>query len=63
MSDPLLRIRNRHIAGSGDPPIVNDDDPNIYTGYFENSFGEQVDLHMPPKIEGGVVAWRRHRVE
>jgi hypothetical protein len=41
MSDPLLSIRNRHILGSGDPPIFNNDDPNVYTGYFVNEHGEQ----------------------
>lgn len=41
MSEPLLRIRNRHAPGCGDPPIVDGDDPDIYVGYFENPFGEQ----------------------
>ncbi len=41
MSDPLLTIRNYHAPGCGDPPIVTDDDTNIYIGYFENIHGEQ----------------------
>lgn len=41
MSEPLLRIRNRHGAGCGDPPIINSDDPDLYIGYFENRHGEQ----------------------
>ena len=41
MSDPLLRIHNHHPGGCGDPPIIHSDDPNLYIGYFENTFGEQ----------------------
>ena len=41
MSEPLLQIRNHHAGGSGDPPIVSGNDPNVYIGYFENAFGEQ----------------------
>ncbi len=41
MSEPLLRIHNRHVAGCGDPPIVNNDDPDLYIGYFENPYREQ----------------------
>ena len=41
MSEPLLRIRNHHSAACGDPPIVSDEDPDIYIGYFENRYGEQ----------------------
>ena len=41
MPDPLLQIRNRHSVACSDPPIVNNDDPNVYLGYFENVFGEQ----------------------
>jgi hypothetical protein len=41
MSEPLLRIRNRHGAGCGEPPIINSDDLHLYIGYFENRYGEQ----------------------
>ena len=41
MSEPLLKIRNRHAVACGDPPIVNGDDPDLYIGYFENLHGEQ----------------------
>ena len=41
MPEPLLRIMNNHTASCGDPPILAGDDPNQYTGYFENGFGEQ----------------------
>ena len=41
MSEPLLRIRNHHIPGFGDPPIIDGDDANIYVGYFANEHGEQ----------------------
>ncbi len=41
MSEPMLRIRNHHSASCGDPPIVSDEDPDNYIGYFENRYGEQ----------------------
>jgi len=41
MSEPLLRIRNKHSPACGDPPIVDSDNPNVYIGYFENEYGEQ----------------------
>lgn len=39
-SEPLLRVSNHHAPSCGDPPIVGDDDPDAYIGYFENAFGE-----------------------
>ena len=41
MPDPLLKVRNHHLASCGDPPIIVEDDTNTYIGYFENPFGEQ----------------------
>jgi hypothetical protein len=41
MSEPLLRIQNHHVPGMGDPPILNNDDPNIYIGYFASDYGDQ----------------------
>jgi hypothetical protein len=41
MSEPLLRIRNHHSPACGAPQLVEDDDPALYVGYFENAFGEQ----------------------
>lgn len=62
MSDPLLTVRNHHSPGSGDPPIVNDDDPKIYIGYFENDCGEQwiFTCHRETKAArlcGGDIDW------
>lgn len=62
MSDPLLEIRNKHAVASGDPPIVNSDDPNIYIGYFENALGEQwVFTHNRntgvSELRGGDIGW------
>lgn len=41
MSEPLLKISNHHVPGSGDPPIIDDAQADQYIGYFENLFGEQ----------------------
>ena len=62
MSEPLLRIRNHHTPDSGDPPIVNSDDPNIYVGYFENPYGEQWVFTYnretaAAELRGGDVGW------
>lgn len=62
MSDPLLRIRNHHAAGGGDPPIIGSDDPDLYIGYFENPFGEQWLFTYQRKtgkaeLRGGEVGW------
>jgi hypothetical protein len=62
MSEPLLRIRNHHVPGCGDPPIVNDDDPDLYVGYFENPHGEQwiFTYHRKTKkakLRGGDAGW------
>jgi len=53
MSDPLLCIRNRHSANCGDPPIVSNDDPDLYVGYFENAHGEQWIFTYNRKSEKG----------
>jgi hypothetical protein len=63
MSEPLLRIRNHHAPGCGDPPIVNDDDPDLYIGYFENPHGEQwiFTYHRKTKkaeLRGGDAGWK-----
>src|SRR5437763_1217392 len=62
MSEPLLRIRNHHVAGCGDPPIINGDDPAVYIGYFENEYGEQwvFTYHRKTRnaeLRGGDAGW------
>ena len=62
MSEPLLRIRNRHIVSCGVPPIVNGDDPDLYIGYFQNSYGEQwiFTYHRKSReaeLRGGDMGW------
>ena len=62
MSEPLLRIRNRHILTCGDPPIVNGDDPDLYIGYFQNTYGEQwlFTYHRTSReaeLRGGDMGW------
>jgi len=69
MSEPLLKIRNRHSAACGDPPIVNSDDPDAYVGYFENALGEQWVFTFNKKtrkaeLRGGDIGWNTiHAVE
>ena len=69
MSEPLLRIRNHHSAACGDPPIVSDEDPDIYIGYFENRYGEQwlFTCHRKTRkveLRGGDIDWNTvHKVE
>ena len=62
MSEPLLRIRNKHILECGDPPIINNDDPNLYVGYFETRDREQwvftYDLTTrDSKLQSGDCGW------
>ena len=62
MSEPLFKIHNRHIPECQDPPIINNDDPQIYVGYFENELGEQWIFTFDPRtqkgeLRGGDVGW------
>jgi hypothetical protein len=62
MSEPLLRLRNHHSAQCGDPPILSGDDPSVYIGYFENSYGEQwiFSYHrrtQKAELRGGDAGW------
>ena len=62
MSDPLLTIRNCHVAASGDPPIVDSSDGNKYIGYFENALGEQWIFTLDREsgkavLRGGDIGW------
>jgi hypothetical protein len=64
MSEPFLRVRNHHSPSCGDPPTVNDDDRNLYIGYFENPYGEQwvFTYHRESgkaELRGGDVEWGR----
>jgi hypothetical protein len=62
MSEPLLRIRNHHSPACGAPQLIEDDDPVLYIGYFENAFGEQwiFTYHRETgkaELGGGDVGW------
>ena len=62
MSDPLLTISNHHTPNCGDPPIVDDRNPDLYVGYFANAFGEQwIFIHdrksRTSELRGGEVGW------
>ena len=64
MSDPLLKIRNRHAVACGDPPIVNSDDPHVYIGYFQNALGEQWIFvsnmeTREARLYGGDIGWNK----
>lgn len=64
MSEPLLTIRNHHSAQCGDPPIVNEEECNLYIGYFENQFGEQWVFTCNRKtgemvLRGGDTGWNK----
>jgi hypothetical protein len=69
MSEPLLRIHNHHVPGMGDPPILNNDDPNCYVGYFASNYGDQwlFTFNRTTKVgelRGGDATWNRvFRVE
>lgn len=69
MSEPLLRVANRHVPACGDPPILNGDDPNLYIGYFENAHGEQwvFTSHRETRVaelRGGDIGWNEvHEVK
>ena len=41
MTEPMLKIKNHHVASCGDPPMVASDAEHVYLGYFENRHGEQ----------------------
>jgi hypothetical protein len=64
MSEPLLSIFNNHAGavGCGDPPIVNNSDPAVYVGYFENKHGEQWVFTYDresnrAELRGGDIGW------
>jgi hypothetical protein len=62
MSEPLLKIRNRHSAACGDPPIIDGAAANHYVGYFENYYGEQWVFTCDREsgrciLHGGDVGW------
>jgi hypothetical protein len=64
MAEPLLCIHNRHIAESGDPPIINDDVPHRYVGYFVGGCGDQWIFTFDRKtrkadLRGGDVGWEQ----
>lgn len=62
MSDRLLTIRNHHVAGCGDPPIIDGAAQDQYVGYFENQFGDQWVFTRDRKtgvatLRGGDLGW------
>jgi hypothetical protein len=64
LSDPLLKISNRHAVASGDPPIIVDTKPEQYVGYFENTFGEQWIFTRDREtgmatLRGGDIGWSK----
>lgn len=62
MSEPLLTIFNSHTPQCGRPPSLNNESPDLYTGYFENRFGEQWMFTFNRRtreatLRGGDVGW------
>ena len=62
MSEPLLKIRNRHSGSCNDPPIVASDEEHSYISYFENRHGEQWIFTVDRKtraatLRGGDAGW------
>lgn len=62
MSDPFLKIPNHHAPACGDPPIISGDDPEVYIGYFENSYREQWiftydRVTLRGELRGGDTGW------
>lgn len=62
MDTPMLQIFNVHLESCGAPPEVTNKEPGIYTGYFENQFGEQWILQVDRRtnngeLRGGDIAW------
>ena len=39
--EPLFSVSNHHVAGCGEPPVMNGDAAGTYVGYFVNEHGEQ----------------------
>ncbi len=65
-SEPLLSVHNFHFADCGDPPIITSDDPKLYIGYFENSYGEQWVFTCnresgDAELRGGDLGWNEIR--
>jgi hypothetical protein len=38
---PLFSVETNHSPQCGTPPSINNDDRNVYVGYFQNEHGEQ----------------------
>jgi len=41
MGEPLFKVSNHHVEGSGESSVVDGDQPGTYFGYFANEHGEQ----------------------
>jgi hypothetical protein len=63
MSDPLLTISNHHSPNCGDPPIIDDRDPDIYVGYFtrtlsaSNGYSHTTARAACLELRGGDAGW------
>jgi hypothetical protein len=60
---PLFSAKNNHSPQCGTPPSINNDDHNIYVGYFQNEHSEQwvftFDLNSRVgELRGGDVSWK-----
>jgi hypothetical protein len=41
MSKHIFCVASRHPEADNQPPEINNDDPNVYIGYYQNEHGEQ----------------------
>jgi hypothetical protein len=60
---PLFSVENNHSADCGTPPSINNDDRNVYIGYFQNEHGEQwvftFDIEKRVgELRGGDASWK-----
>jgi hypothetical protein len=63
MPKPVFSASNHHSSDCGNPPSINDDDRNVYVGYFQNEHGEQwiftFDIRKRAgELRGGDTSWR-----
>jgi hypothetical protein len=57
----LFRAKNNHSPDCGVPPAINNDDRNVYVGYFQNEHGEQWIFTFKDRIgglRGGDTSWK-----
>jgi len=67
MQEPMLTIYNQHTAACGRPPVLSNESPDLYIGYFENPYREQWiftydRLTRRATLRGGDTNWAKTHV-